>query len=168
MSNSVLQAYSNTGTSAKYSDKQRCLHIRQIFNSHWTSMNIELELSCPYWFSAWQRYVPLSSGRTEGKVWGWLGPQSRGWLFLNQVYSAAGLASLLQLRVTERPSFISPEGLRVTEGVFGASVINTKDQYSSWSYETVFSSHRNTRMISKSLQACNNTWIPALHFKDQI
>ena len=46
--------------------------------------------------------------------------------FLNQVYSAAGLASLLQLRVTELPSSISPEGLTVTEGVFGASVMNTK------------------------------------------
>ena len=87
------------------------LHINQIVNSHVTFKNIELELKCPYLFSAWQRYVPLSSGRTEGKVWGWLGPQSRGWLFLNQVYSAAVLASLLQLRVTELPSSISPEEL---------------------------------------------------------
>ena len=36
------------------------------------------------------------------------------------------MASLLQLRVTELPSSISPEGLTVTEGVFGASVMNTK------------------------------------------
>ena len=41
---------------------------------------------------------------------------------LNQVYLAAGLASLLQVRVTELPSLISPEGLRDTEGTFGASV----------------------------------------------
>ena len=37
---------------------------------------------------------------------------------------ASGLASLLQLRVTELPSSFSPEGLAVTEVVFGASVDN--------------------------------------------
>ena len=52
--------------------------------------------------------------------------KERSVLTLNQVYFAAGLASLLQLRVTELPSSISPEGLTVTEGVLGASVKNTK------------------------------------------
>ena len=40
---------------------------------------------------------------------------------MNQVYSAAGLASLLQLRVTELPSFISPEGLEYTDVFLGPS-----------------------------------------------
>jgi len=51
---------------------------------------------------------------------------------LYQVYLSAGLASLLQVRVTELPSSISAEGLTDTEGGFGASgrdvfkVINIK------------------------------------------
>jgi len=39
---------------------------------------------------------------------------------LCQVYVAAGLASLLQVRVTELPSSISAEGLD-KEGILGAS-----------------------------------------------
>ena len=40
---------------------------------------------------------------------------------LYQVYLAAGLASLLQVRVTELPSTISAEGLTDTEGSLGPS-----------------------------------------------
>ena len=41
---------------------------------------------------------------------------------LYQVYLAAGLASLLQVRVTELPSIILAEVLTDTEGSFGASM----------------------------------------------
>ena len=45
---------------------------------------------------------------------------------MNQVYLAAGLASLLQLRVTELPSFTPPEGLDITDVCLGPSTGHIK------------------------------------------
>ena len=86
-------------------------------------MEMEADL-VPSSFLASQRYCPESEDLMGPKrsCCPWF-KSLEEWsvLTLNQVYLAAGLASLLQLRVTELPSTTSPEGLTVTEGVFGAS-----------------------------------------------
>ena len=94
------------------------------FHSHFTSIELYLDVLFPSLFSAVQLYCPESEDWMELKSS--CGSLLRGRRFrfifsLYQVYLAAGLASLLQVRVTELPSTISPEGLTDTEEVFGRS-----------------------------------------------
>ena len=75
----------------------------------------------PSSFSAVQLYCPESEDWMELKTsCGPLRGGLRFTLFLYQVYLAAGLASVLQVRVTELPSTVS-EGLTDTLRSFGAS-----------------------------------------------
>lgn len=75
----------------------------------------------PSWFWAVQEYCPESEDRMELRTNCW-SVLTTDWLFFFlQVYLAAGLASLLQLRVTERPSVIWPEDISLAERNSGAS-----------------------------------------------
>ena len=82
--------------------------VECVFSSHCTSMGMETYF-VPKSFWASQRYCP------ESEDWMLLKTSCCSWFMtwpvftLAQVYLAAGLATLLQLRVTELPSFISPE-----------------------------------------------------------
>ena len=85
---------------------------------------MSLDAFVPSLFSAEQKYCPESEELMELKTS--CGPSLRRGTsaflsLLYQVYLAAGLASLLQVRVTELPSFISPEGLTDKEVIFGAA-----------------------------------------------
>ena len=76
----------------------------------------------PSSFSAVQLYCPESEDWMELKTsCGSLLGGLKFTLFLYQVYLAAGLASVLQVRFTDLPSTVSAEGNTDTEGGFGAS-----------------------------------------------
>ena len=95
------------------------------FYSHFTSIENGEEDFVPRSFSALQRYCPECEDWMEWKEsccpWS-VCPGEWSVVTLVQVYFATGLASLVQVRFTELPSFITPGGVHPTEGVSGASV----------------------------------------------
>jgi len=95
-------------------------NVLMIINSHMTFKVTVSEYFCPCLLMDLHLYSPLSSDLIFEMLK--ILPDLTNFLPLNQLkFRAGGFESLVQFRVTESPSTITPDGLMDTETLLGGS-----------------------------------------------